>query len=219
MKKALIIVDLQKDFLPGGTLAVKHGEEIIPLVNELIKAPFDVIVATKDWHPVDHGSFADNSQKGPGEHVKLGGLDQILWPRHCVQESVGSEFADGWDTSKINRIIYKGTDKGIDSYSTFFDNGHLKSTGLEAYLREKGVTDIYIAGLATDYCVKYSALDAVQLGFQVYVIMDACRGVNLESKDSQEAFRMMSRVGATLVLFKDVLNQFNQSNHQSALGK
>lgn len=211
MKKALLVVDLQKDFLPGGSLAVKQGNEIIPLINALIKLPFDLIVATKDWHPADHGSFADNHQKRPGEHVKLAGLDQILWPRHCVQGSSGADFADGWDTHQVNKVIYKGTDREIDSYSTFFDNNHLKSTGLEAYLREQGIQEVYIAGLATDYCVKYSVLDALQLGFQVYVILDACRGVNLEPSDSQEALKVMSRAGATLVSAKDVLNQNQMS--------
>ncbi|WP_068466754.1 bifunctional nicotinamidase/pyrazinamidase [Candidatus Protochlamydia phocaeensis] len=204
MKKALLIVDVQNDFLPGGNLAVKQGNEIIPLINALVHYPFDLIIATKDWHPSDHGSFAANHGKRTGEHVKLAGIDQILWPTHCVQGTRGAEFAPGWDTTCINKVIYKGTDPSIDSYSTFFDNGHLKSTGLETYLREQSIKDLYFAGLATDYCVKYSVLDALKLGFNPYVIADACRGVNLQPQDSQQALQLMQRAGAVLVSFKDL---------------
>lgn len=202
--KALLLVDIQNDFIPGGALAVKEGDEIIPLVNELVHYPFDLIVATKDWHPQNHGSFAANHGKKPGEHVKLVGIDQILWPTHCVQGTPGTDFAPGWDQTSLDKVIYKGTDPSIDSYSTFFDNGHLRSTGLENYLREKGVKDLFIAGLATDYCVKYSVLDALQLGFKPYVIIEACRGVNLQPEDSQQALRLMQQAGATLVSFADV---------------
>jgi nicotinamidase/pyrazinamidase len=202
--KALIIVDLQNDFLPGGALPVREGDEIVPIINQLLDYPFDLIVATKDWHPSSHGSFADNHGKKPGEHVHLMGIDQILWPTHCVQGTKGSEFAPGWDSTKIDRIVYKGTDPNIDSYSTFFDNRHLKSTGLEAYLKEKGIKDLYLVGLATDYCVKYSVLDAIQLGFRVHVIMDACRGVNLKLTDTEEAIQLMRRAGAIILSFKDL---------------
>ena len=202
--KALLLVDLQNDFLPGGVLAVEHGHEIIPIVNELVKYPFDLIVATKDWHPADHRSFASNHGKKAGEHVHLAGKDQVLWPDHCVQQTPGSDFAPGWDRSNIDKVIYKGTDAAIDSYSTFFDNSHLRSTGLEDYLREKGVKDLYIAGLATDYCVKYSVLDAIQLGFNAHVILDACRGVNLHSHDSEKALQLMKKAGATLIPFAEL---------------
>lgn len=202
--KTLLLVDIQNDFIPGGALAVHQGDEIIPLVNEIIHYPFDLVVATKDWHPPDHGSFASNHGKRPGEHIKLAGLDQILWPNHCVQGTWGSELAPGWDRTEIDKIVYKGTDALIDSYSTFFDNGHRKSTGLEIYLREKGVKEIFIVGLATDYCVKYSVLDALQLGFQPFVIADACRGVNLNPQDTQEALFLMRKGGATLLSVKDV---------------
>lgn len=205
--KALLLVDLQNDFMPGGALAVYKGDEIVPLVNRLLQEPFELIVATKDWHPPDHGSFADNHNRNPGEHTKLAGLEQILWPRHCVQGSFGSEFAPGWDTTKIDKVIYKGLERDIDSYSTFFDNGHRRSTGLESYFKEKGITDIYMAGLATDYCVKYSALDALQLGFNVYVIIDGCRGVNLKPNDSKLALEVMSKAGAHLVSFTDLIHE------------
>ena len=211
MKKALLIVDLQNDFLPGGALAVPKGDLIVPIVNALIHQPFDIIVATKDWHPSDHGSFADNHGKQPGDHVRLSGLDQILWPRHCVQGTAGAEFAPGWDTTQLDKIVYKGTNKDIDSYSTFFDNGHLKSTGLEDYLKEYGVKEIYVAGLATDYCVKYSTIDALELGFNVFVIYDACQGVNLQPHDTKKALDLMSQAGAVLVSHKDVLNKPHRS--------
>jgi nicotinamidase/pyrazinamidase len=203
--RALILVDIQNDFVPGGSLAVQEGNAIIPLINEIIHEPFDVIVATKDWHPADHGSFANNYEgKQPGDHILLGGLDQILWPEHCVQGTWGSEFAPGWDTTTIDKVIYKGTDPWIDSYSAFYDNGHRKSTGLEVYLRDKGVSEVFIAGLATDYCVKYSTLDALQLGFHPYLIVDACRGVNLEPDDSEKALAVMREGGAILLSFKDL---------------
>jgi len=205
--KALLLVDLQNDFMPGGALAAKDGDQIIPLVNALVHAPFDLIVATKDWHPANHGSFADNYGKKVGEHVKLAGIDQILWPRHCVQGTHGSEFAKGWDTSAIDKTVYKGTDPDIDSYSTFFDNGSLKSTGLENYLREHAVDEIYVAGLTTEYCVKYSVIDALELGFKPYVIVDACRGVNLEPHDADKALALMSQAGAQLVKFNDLMSQ------------
>lgn len=203
-KSALILVDLQNDFFPGGALAVNEGDEILPVVNRLLKMPFDYIVATKDWHPADHGSFADTHGKNIGDHVLLAGVDQILWPVHCVQNTFGAEFASGWDASKVQNVFYKGTKKDIDSYSTFFDNGRRKSTGLDKVLHEVGIKKIYIAGLATDYCVKYSVLDAIQLGFDTYVVVDACRGVNLKDNDSRHALHLMEEAGATLLSSKDV---------------
>lgn len=202
--KALLLVDIQNDFMPGGALAVNQGDEIVPLVNEMIHYPFDLVVATKDWHPYDHSSFAATHGKHPGEHIQIAGFDQILWPVHCVQGTWGSEFAPGWDTTEIDKVVYKGTDALLDSYSTFYDNEHLKSTGLEYYLREKNVREVYIAGLATDYCVKYSVIDALQLGFAVYVIVDACRGVNLNPDDSHQACATMVQAGATLLPFSEL---------------
>lgn len=202
--RALLLVDLQNDFMPGGALPVNEGEAIIPIVNELLDHSFDLVIATKDWHPADHGSFADNNYKQVGEHTLLGGADQILWPRHCVQGTWGSEFAAGWDTTKVDKVIYKGTESTIDSYSTFFDNKHQRSTGLENFLREQGIHELFIAGLATDYCVKYSVLDALTLGFKVYVILEACRGVNLQPNDSQQAIKRMQRAGAEFISFKDL---------------
>lgn len=206
--RALLLVDLQKDFLPGGALAVPEGDKIIPIINYLLGAmSFDLIIASKDWHPSDHGSFADNHQKQVGESILLGGINQILWPRHCVQGTEMAEFAPGWDTTKIDKVIYKGTERDIDSYSTFYDNGHLKETELESYLKTNGISELYVAGLATDYCVKFSVLDAIAMGFKTYVIMDACKGVNLQLSDSQKAFEVMQKAGAYLIRAEDLLSQ------------
>lgn len=202
--KALILVDLQNDFLPGGALAVKKGNEILPIVNKLLNEKFDLIVASKDWHPEDHGSFAVVHQKKPGDIIDLHGLKQILWPVHCVQGSHGAEFASGWDIGKIEKIFLKGSDKDIDSYSTFFDNGHRKSTGLDVYLREKNIDEVYFAGLATDYCVKFSALDALDLGYKTYIIADACRGVNLQEEDSNMALKEMEEAGAKIIFSNQI---------------
>lgn len=195
---ALILVDLQNDFMPGGALAVAGGFEILPIINELQKKKFDLIVASKDWHPGNHESFAKIHGKHPGEKILLEGLEQILWPTHCVQGSFGAEFSSSWDSSKIDKVVYKGTDKKIDSYSVFFDNAHRKSTGLNEFLQEKKIKSLYIAGLATDYCVKYSVFDALHLGYTVYVVVDGCRAVNLLPDDEREALKEMERAGAHL---------------------
>jgi len=209
--KALLLVDIQNDFLLEGALAIKNGETILAAINQIIHYPFDLILATKDWHPAEHGSFASNHEgKKVGDHVNLGGLDQILWPAHCVQGSWGSEFSPGWETTSVDKVIYKGTDPIIDSYSAFYDNGHRKSTGLENYLRDKGIKEIFIAGLATDYCVKYSTLDALQLGFRTYVIVDLCKGVNILPEDSEKALEEMRKAGANLLIFNDLKNLLTQ---------
>jgi nicotinamidase/pyrazinamidase len=193
--KALILVDIQNDFLPGGALAVPGGDEILPVVNRL-QDHFDLIVATQDWHPAAHGSFAANHPgKSPGERIDLHGFPQILWPVHCVQGTRGADFAPGLHREKWARVFPKGTDPVIDSYSGFFDNGHRRATGLGDYLREQGVTEVYVTGLATDYCVKFTALDAVKLGFRTMLIEDACRGVNLQPGDVRQAIDEMSAAG------------------------
>jgi nicotinamidase/pyrazinamidase len=196
---ALILVDLQNDFLPGGALAVPHGNEVIPLADELQRR-FDLVVATKDWHPRDHGSFAANHKgKKPGDRIILDGIEQILWPVHCVQNTHGAEFAPGFDTSRIADVFHKGTERNIDSYSTFFDNAHRRHTGLAHYLEKRGIKDIYVMGLALDYCVKYSALDARHLGLNTHVIVDGCRGIELKSGDIGRALNEIKRVGAVLL--------------------
>ena len=196
---ALIIVDLQNDFLPGGALAVPHGNEVIPLANEL-QQRFELVLATQDWHPPNHGSFAANhSGKKPGDRIMLDGIEQILWPVHCVQNTKGAEFAPSFDTSRIAHIFHKGIDPKIDSYSTFFDNAHRRETGLADYLKKRAINEIYLMGLALDYCVKYSTLDAGQLGLNTYVIVDGCRGIELEAGDIERAIDEMKRVGAVLL--------------------
>lgn len=200
---ALILVDLQNDFLPGGALAVPEGDQVLPVLNSLLDAPFDFILATKDWHPAEHGSFALTHGKKVGEHILLEDVDQILWPVHCVQHSFGAEFGPNWDSDRVKQVFLKGTEKNVDSYSTFFDNGHFKSTQMDEFLRENNVDTVFIAGLATDYCVKYSVLDALKLGYQTYVIVDACRGVDLTPGDSERALAEMQKLGAQLITSKE----------------
>jgi nicotinamidase/pyrazinamidase len=198
VSKALILVDLQNDFLPGGALPVPDGDQVLPLANE-VQQRFDLIVATQDWHPADHGSFAANHPgRKPGETIELAGLPQILWPVHCVQGTKGAEFAAGLDTTRMARVFQKGTDPAIDSYSGFYDNGHRRSTGMGEWLRAQGVDEVHILGLATDYCVRFTALDARRLGFSTHLILDACRGVNLQSGDVEQAIDEMRQAGVRI---------------------
>jgi len=200
VKRALVLVDLQNDFIPGGSLAVREGDAVIPIANAVQKKKFDLIVATQDWHPKDHGSFASNHRgKHPGDMIELGGLQQVLWPDHCVQGSRGAEFHPVLDRARVTKVFRKGTDKEIDSYSTFFDNAHRKSTGLGDYLKSEEITDVYLLGLATDYCVKYSALDSVHLGFKTHVVIDGCRGVELAAGDTKKAVEELKRAGVQIL--------------------
>ncbi len=197
--KALILVDLQVDFCTLGALAVAGGDETIEVANKLMDQ-FDLVVATQDWHPADHKSFAANHYwRYPGQVIELNGLSQMLWTIHCVNDSYGAEFHHDLKVEKITKIFQKGTDKEIDSYSGFFDNGHRKSTGMGDYLKEQGVTELHIMGLATDYCVKFTALDAIDLGFSVKLIVEGCRGVNLEEGDAAKALTTMKEKGVELV--------------------
>ncbi|CAN5240363.1 bifunctional nicotinamidase/pyrazinamidase [soil metagenome] len=176
--KTLIIIDLQNDFIPGGTLAVPGGDEIVNLINE-IQGKFDLIISTQDWHPLDHSSFA-SGHKGKQEFEKIiwNGIEQTLWPDHCIQDTTGAEFHPGLKTFRIETIFRKGTNPGIDSYSGFYDNAHLKSTGLSGYLKEKGATRLYFCGLAAEYCVYFSIIDALAEGFEATLIQDATRALN-----------------------------------------
>lgn len=197
--KALLLIDLQNDFCPGGALAVSEGDHTLAIANRLMDH-FKLVVATQDWHPIGHESFAvHHSGKKPGDLIDLHGLTQVLWPIHCVQNSFGADFARELNQSGIHDVFTKGTDPGIDSYSGFFDNGHRKATGMGDYLKQKGVDTVYIMGLATDYCVKFTALDALQLGFTTYLITDGCRGVDLQPEDSHHAIREMEQKGVNLV--------------------
>ncbi|MBA3660678.1 MAG: bifunctional nicotinamidase/pyrazinamidase [Gammaproteobacteria bacterium] len=201
---ALLLIDLQNDFCKGGNLAVPLADEIIPLANQL-QSKFDVIIATQDWHPSDHSSFVINNPGSKiGDIVKLEGLDQIIWPVHCVQQSRGAALHADLNQKKIKYIVYKGTDRTLDSYSAFFDNAHQRSTGLAHLLNDLGIQTIYMMGLATDYCVKYSALDAVHLGFHVVLISDACRGVELNPGDIENALRELQLAGIQLIKMAEI---------------
>lgn len=195
---ALIIVDVQNDFLPGGALPVKEGNQVIDVINK-IQEKYMLVVATKDWHPLHHQSFAVEHGKLPGEEINLLGVNQILWPVHCVQNSYGAEFPQNLKTECIDQVFYKGIEETIDSYSAFFDNAHARSTGLDAYLRQKCIEKLTIVGLATDYCVKYSVLDACKLGYKVTVLLGGCRGINLHENDVKSALEEMQRAGALIV--------------------
>src|SRR5258706_15584820 len=197
--RALVLVDLQYDFCPGGALAVARGDETITVARKLMPK-FETVVATQDWHPRDHGSFAANhTGKQPGEVIQLGGLSQVLWPIHCVQGTHGAELHAGLDRARITHVFQKGTDPAIDSYSGFYDNGHQKSTGLGSWLRDNRVEQLYVLGLATDYCVKFTTLDARDLGFEVWLLRGGCRAVDLKVGDGDRALADMRRAGATII--------------------
>ena len=179
MAEALIVIDLQNDFCPGGALAVAGGDEIVPLVNDMIRS-FDHVVLTQDWHPEGHSSFAsEHPGKNPFETVTMPYGEQTLWPDHCIQGSEGAAFHPALQWTKAELVIRKGFRKGIDSYSAFFENDHKTPTGLAGYLKERGISQVTLAGLATDFCVAYSALDAVRSGFTATVAMGACRAIDL----------------------------------------
>ena len=196
--KALIVIDLQNDFCPGGALAVAGGDEIVPLVNDLIRHA-DHVVMTQDWHPAGHSSFASSH---PGrqafEAIDMFYGPQTLWPDHCIQGSAGSEFHSGLAWTKAEMVIRKGFRSAIDSYSAFFENDHKTPTGLAGYLRERGIDAVTFAGLATDFCVAYSALDAVAQGFEATVQLDACRGIDLNGS-LETMLDRMRKAGVRLV--------------------
>lgn len=203
--KALLLVDIQNDFTPGepgGALAVPEGNDVIAVANRLMPN-YDLVVATQDWHPAGHKSFASShTGRQVGEVITWGGLEQVLWPDHCVQGTAGAEFCAGLNTAGIHEVARKGTDPDIDSYSGFFDNGPpatRKATGLSDLLRERGVDAVDVMGLATDYCVKFTALDAVGLGFKTRLIVEGCRGVDLAQGDCERAIAAMREAGIEVV--------------------
>lgn len=178
MPIALIVIDVQNDFCPGGALAVNEGDLIVPRVNQLIAA-HDAVVLTQDWHPAGHSSFASSHGAAPFSSVTMAYGEQTLWPDHCVQGTKGAQFHDDLDWTTAQLVIRKGFRPAIDSYSAFFENDRATSTGLAGYLRERGLDEVMLCGLATDYCVAYSALDAARLGFKVSVDLAACRAIDL----------------------------------------
>ncbi|WP_319371393.1 bifunctional nicotinamidase/pyrazinamidase [uncultured Ilyobacter sp.] len=199
MNKALLIVDLQNDFCEGGSLEVKNSSNIIPVINNLIdkfRQGASPVIATKDWHPFDHRSFASVSGGKIGELGSLNGIPQIWWPDHCVQGTEGAELHP--DLKPVDEIIHKGTDPEVDSYSGFFSASG-QPTGLETLLKKQEIGTLYVVGLATDYCVKFTVLDALSLGYKVFVIEDGCQGVNLNPRDSELALDDMKKGGAVIL--------------------
>ena len=203
--RILLLIDLQYDFVDGGTLAVPGGSEVIPLANRLIESDhFDLVVATQDWHPADHLSFASQHPgHSIGDQLELNGLPQVLWPDHCVMDTRGAQLLDSLHADRINHVVRKGMDREIDSYSGFFDNGHRRATGLDELLMDSCGTDernaeLYVMGLATDYCVKFTVLDALELGWRTTLLVNGCRGVDLQSGDVETAVTRMREAGATI---------------------
>jgi len=202
MKRALIIIDIQNDFCPGGPMAVREGNATVAVANRCareFRARGECVVALQDWHPANHGSFASVSGEPVYTLGELNGLAQIWWPDHCIENSPGADFHPDLDCSLIDAVFRKGGDTDVDSYSAFFDNGHRRKTELDNWLRERGITHLQMLGLATDYCVKYSVLDALELGYQVQVIKEGCRGVDIHPDDSKTAFAQMQAQGAEII--------------------
>ena len=195
--KTLVIIDVQNDFLKNGSLEVPYSNEVIEPINQMMKN-YELVVATKDWHPLNHVSFASNHPgKKIGDVIKVDDLDQVLWPVHCVQKSKGSDFPETLNYEKINKIFYKGINSQIDSYSGFYDNAKTRSTGLSDYLKEKNVTSIDFVGLVTEYCVKFSVLDSIEENFKANVILKGIQGINIE--ESNKALNEMKSKGVDLL--------------------
>lgn len=199
MDRALLLIDLQNDFLPSGALAVPGGDAVIGVANEKMKHA-EHVIATQDWHPPGHGSFA-SSHGGisVGDVFQLSGRDQVAWPDHCVQGTFGAEFSSGLHVDQIDHVVFKGTDPAVDSYSGFFDNGGQNPSGLDEHLKSKGIRKLEILGLATDYCVMFTVLDALGLGYGVKVDLAGCRGVNLNEGDVERAIETMQSAGAVMI--------------------
>ncbi len=196
---ALILVDIQNDFVQGGALAVKDGKRVLEVANAQIPQ-FELVVATQDWHPPKHGSFASqHAGVEVGDVFDLDGLAQTAWPDHCIQNTQGAEFVPGLNVEGIHEVVQKGTDPSVDSYSGFFDNGWRCETRLRALLEQRQVSHLFVMGLATDYCVKFTVLDALDLGFQTSLIEAGCRGVDLQPGDVEEAIEEMKQAGAAIV--------------------
>ncbi len=201
--RALLLIDLQNDFMPLGALPVPRGDEVVPVANSVMPF-FDLVVATQDWHPAGHSSFASSHPgKDPGDLVEVAGLTQVLWADHCVQNTPGASLHAGLDVAGIDHLVFKGSDPSVDSYSAFFDNNRAKDTGLSGFLREKGVSEVWIMGLATDYCVKFSVMDALREGFRVVLIEDGCRAIDLSPGDGGRAIVQMREAGCRVASSAD----------------
>lgn len=207
MKSALLLIDLQNDFCPGGALAVQDGDAVISVANQAMQACRSLgiaVAASQDWHPQAHGSFAENAHAEPWTLGELDGLPQVWWPVHCVQGQPGADFHPQLDSQKIDYVVRKGQNVDIDSYSAFFDNAHRAATDLHPWLQQQQVKRLIVMGLATDYCVKFTVLDALQLDYEVVLLAAGCRGVNLNPQDSQDALEQMQQAGATLITLADL---------------
>ncbi len=203
---ALVAIDVQNDFCPGGSLAVARGDEVVPVINRLA-ARFRHLVLTQDWHPRGHVSFASSHPgRKPFDHVRLPYGDQVLWPDHCVPGTPGAELHRGLDTLRADLLVRKGNDPAIDSYSAFYENDRRTSTGLAGYLRERGCRRLFLAGLATDFCVRYSALDARREGFEVFVVEDGVRAIDLEGSLTA-AWEAMTAAGVRRVRETDIVER------------
>jgi len=210
--KTLILVDIQNDFCPGGALAVKKGDDVVAVANGLMDS-FDLVIATQDWHPANHKSFASQHEStNAGDLFDLNGLAQVAWPDHCIQGSTGAEFHKELNMDSVEKVFQKGTDVEIDSYSGFFDNGRRSSTGLDQFLTDQNAQQVYVMGLATDYCVKFTALDAVDLGFETYLILDGCRGVELQGGDIDAAIKEMKEAGVIITCHEEVRKDERTTN-------
>jgi len=202
---ALVLVDIQNDFMPTGALPVPRGDEVVSVANLLIKRFAPLVIATQDWHPKGHMSFASaHPGRRPGEVVETKGVAQVLWPDHCVQQTPGASFHSGLDVAGISHVIRKGTDPAVDSYSGFFDNDKNSSTGLDVLLKRHRATRVILAGLATDYCVLFTALYARRLGYTVIVVRDGCRAVKVSPGDEGEAWERMKKAGCHVLFASDM---------------
>ena len=203
--KALLIVDVQNDFCPGGALEVPGGDTVVPVINKLIDK-FDTIIQTQDWHPAGHSSFASSHKgKDPFDTIEVDYGTQVLWPDHCVQGSEGADFHPDLNIKKTQVIIRKGFRKEIDSYSTFFENDQKTTTGLTGYLKQRGITDLYTVGLATDFCVKWSILDGIDEGFTMHIVEDAVKGIDLDGSVEQ-AWKEMKEKGVKVTSSEEILS-------------
>ncbi len=199
MSSALIIIDMQNDFCHGGALAVKDGEKLVDPINDA-QEKFDNIILTQDWHPEEHSSFASSNSAEVYSNIEMDYGSQILWPDHCIQGSIGANFHKNLNTNNSNLILRKGCNPKIDSYSAFFENDKTTTTGLEGYLVKKDIKRVYLCGLAFDYCVFYSALDGINLGFDVYVFQDLTKAINLNNSEKL-ARKTMIEKGIKLINF------------------
>ncbi|MEC5394264.1 bifunctional nicotinamidase/pyrazinamidase [Bergeyella sp. RCAD1439] len=200
MKKALIVVDVQNDFCEGGALAVPQANDIIPYINVLMEEnQYDQIVLTQDWHPADHKSFASNNNREVGETITLNGIPQFMWPDHCIQNTPGADFHKDLNASKATHIIQKGTNASFDSYSAFQDNNHFMKTGLEDFLKYHDIELVEIVGLALDYCVKYTCIDAVNAGFITCLHFNGTKAVNVKPENGRDAIYQLLEQGVTIL--------------------